>query len=353
MRIGIEQTLISGGLFMQIKGLHKNIYRLSQYALSQEKAADHRQRYNTFIKKWEIAKSQGCEEAFCQEYSGISKATYYRYRQKLKQLSAGIILPSKRPKRLRSSRWGESEKQLVLRIRRENPTYGKAKIAIILKRDFTSKISESTVGRILKHLQGKGLALKSPSAIRKRRKRNFTKGHARPWDYKDYKKMVMGERVQIDHMTVTKNGLCMKHFQAWDRKSKFIGAGVYHHAKSSSAKRFLLDFVAKAPFKIFSIQVDGGSEFMAEFEEACEKLGIPLIVLPPSKPSYNGGVERGNRTFREEFYTRRDLLADSIGAVRAELTKAVNKYNTYRPHANLNGLTPLEYINSTTLKVAA
>lgn len=163
----------------------------------------------------------------------------------------------------------------------------------------------------------------------------------------------MGERVQIDHMTVTKNGICMKHFQAWDRKSKFMGAGVYPHAKSSSAKRFLLDLVVKAPFKILSIQVDGGSEFMAEFEEACEKLGITLIVLPPSKPSYNGGVERGNGTFREEFYARKDILADSIGAFRAVLSKAVDKYNTYRPHANLNGLTPLEYIQFTSLQVPA
>ncbi|MEE9273671.1 MAG: hypothetical protein V3U57_10475, partial [Robiginitomaculum sp.] len=53
----------------------------------------------------------------------------------------------------------------------------------------------------------------------------------------------------------------------------------------------------KTPFTIKSIQVDGGSEFMAEFEQACEDVNIPLIVLPPSRPTYNGGVERGNRTF--------------------------------------------------------
>jgi transposase InsO family protein len=75
-------------------------------------------------------------------------------------------------------------------------------------------------------------------------------------------------------------------------------------------------------------------------------LDIPLIVLPPKKPAYNGGVERGNRTFREEFYARPDLLADSIGAMRYELSKAVQKYNSYRPHRNLKGFTPLQYIQS-------
>ena len=164
--------------------------------------------------------------------------------------------------------------------------------------------------------------------------------------------MVMGERVQIDHMTVTKNGICFKHFQAWDRCSKFIDTAIFSNAKSSSAKKFLLDFVRNAPYKILSIQVDGGSEFMAEFEEACEELHIPLIVLPPKKPEYNGGVERGNRIFREEFYNRSDLLEDSVRGIQAELRKALTKYNSYRPHRNLQGLTPLQYIQGSYLMAA-
>lgn len=91
---------------------------------------------------------------------------------------------------------------------------------------------------------------------------------------------------------------------------------------------------------------------MLHFEEACAGLGIQLYVLPPKRPQYNGGVERGNRTFREEFYARRDMLADSAGEINAELQKAVNKYNSYRPHANLNMMTPLSYIQSSYPKVA-
>ena len=85
---------------------------------------------------------------------------------------------------------------------------------------------------------------------------------------------------------------------------------------------------------------------MAEFEEACRELKIPLFVLPPKKPEYNGGVERGNRIFREEFYNRSDLLDDSVRGLQASLNKALIKYNSYRPHRNLHALTPLEYINS-------
>ena len=336
---------------MQIKGLHKNIYKLYVYSRTQECLDVYRKKYEEKVHRWETLILEGVRGKVAQEILGFSRPTYYRMKKILKDLEKGISPPSKRPKKLNKSRWGEAELQLVLMLRRQNSTYGKEKIATILKRDHGQTISESTVGRIITCLKAKGLITKSPSALRTKRKRNF-QGHAKPWTYKEYKTMVMGERVQIDHMTVTKNGISFKHFQAWDRRSKFIDTAVYSNAKSSSAKRFLLDFVRRAPYTILSIQVDGGSEFMAEFEEACAELSIPLIVLPPSKPTYNGGVERGNRTFREEFYDRPNLLADSIGAIRFELNKATEKYNTYRPHRVLKGLTPMEYINNHILEAA-
>ena len=43
-------------------------------------------------------------------------------------------------------------------------------------------------------------------------------------------------------------------------------------------------WILRALFVIKSVQVDGGSEFMAAFEDACAQLKIPLIILPPRKP---------------------------------------------------------------------
>ena len=328
---------------MQIKGLHKTIHRLYRYARTQECLETYRSLYKESVDKWDEAKRNGCSQALCKKYAGLSRATYYRRKKILKDLEAGLLPPTKRPRSVNKPHWGEAEKQLVLRIRRENPTYGKEKIARILKRDHGQTLSESTVGRILKRLMNQGLVSKSVSAWRTKRKRVFDH-HAKAWTFKKYEDMTLGERVQIDHMTVRKNGVTLKHFQAWERTSKFLDAGVFSHAKASSAKRFLLNFKARAPFKIHSIQVDGGSEFRAEFEKACQDLGLELIVLPPAKPKYNGGVERGNRTFREEFYNRPDLLEDSVRGIQAQLNKALTKYNTYRPHKNLNGLTPMEYL---------
>ncbi len=75
-------------------------------------------------------------------------------------------------------------------------------------------------------------------------------------------------------------------------------------------------------------------------------------MLPRFRPKYNGGVERGNRTFREEFYACRDLIADSIGAMRFELRKAVEQYNAFRPHHALKGKTPMEYLRTNQAEAA-
>jgi len=174
------------------------------------------------VTQWNKLKAAGTQPKKIPEFVGYSRAT----------LNQGIL-----------PHWGESEKQRVLQVRRQNPSYGKFKIATILKRDFDLEISES---------------------------------HAKPWTFKEC----------VDHMTTTKNGVSVKHFQAWDRCSRFIHAQIYTHATSGSAKRFGLEL----------IQVDGGSEVMGEFEAASE-LGLELIVLPPASPTKNGGVERGNRIF--------------------------------------------------------
>ena len=56
------------------------------------------------------------------------------------------------------------------------------------------------------------------------------------------------------------------------------------------------------PFPVRAIQVDGGSEFMAAFEAACQERGITLFVLPPRSPKLNGHVERIDGTHRSEFW---------------------------------------------------
>ena len=51
-----------------------------------------------------------------------------------------------------------------------------------------------------------------------------------------------------------------------------------------------------------AIQVDGGAEFEAVFEEEYQRRDIKLFVLPPRSPKLDGAVERVHRNHTEEFY---------------------------------------------------
>lgn len=142
----------------------------------------------------------------------------------------------------------------------DNPTYGKAKIAVILKRDYKILISESSVGRCIAKLISANKIKRSITATRIRRKRKFTV-NAKKWQY-GMKALSPGEMIQIDHMSVTKNNISMKHFQAWDPKTKTIVAELASNATSSAAAKFLHKVIEEMPFKVMSIQVDEGSEFI-------------------------------------------------------------------------------------------
>lgn len=109
---------------MQISYLHKNIYKLYKYSKPQEFLEVHHQKYEDPVHKWERLKEQGVEEPVIASFAGISRATYYRYKRVLKKLIQGILPPTQRPKSLRKSKISQTTKDLVLKIRKENPTYG-------------------------------------------------------------------------------------------------------------------------------------------------------------------------------------------------------------------------------------
>ena len=56
------------------------------------------------------------------------------------------------------------------------------------------------------------------------------------------------------------------------------------------------------PYPLKAIQIDGGSEFIAEFETTGTERNPRLYILPPRSPKLNGDVERYNQTWRYEFH---------------------------------------------------
>ena len=97
------------------------------------------------------------------------------------------------------------------------------------------------------------------------------------------------------------------------------------------------------PFPIRAVQIDGGPEFAAEFEQACQQRGVHLFVLPPRSPKLNGAVERANRTHTEEFYQVTPCSLE-MNQLNRELRHWEKIYNTVRPHQALGYLTPLQFL---------
>ena len=134
----------------------------------------------------------------------------------------------------------------------------------------------------------------------------------------------------------------LKHFTARDVVSRWDVVEV--HTRATATKAFLDTLQARLPLPLKAVQVGGGSEFQASFEDACQNRCLRLFVLPPRSPKLNGHVERAQRTHTVEFY---ELYAGDLDM--APLNQALKGweqvYNTVRPHQSLGYLTPLEYLN--------
>jgi transposase InsO family protein len=277
----------------------------------------------------------------CRHFS-IARQTFYRWSKRFnpKDLSSLDDRPS-RPRRWRRPTWTEAEILAVRQLRERYPFWGKMKLVVLLLRQGLA-LSASRVGRILAYLK-RSRQLKEP--LRR------TSAHRRPWKRqyatrkpRSYVALAPGDIVQLDTMDVRPEpGVVLKQFTTIDVVSRWSVPTIASNATARLASRALDDLIARSPFAIKAIQVDGGSEFMADFEDACQQKGILLFCLPPRSPKLNGRVERANRTFREEFYNCSDATPTVVG-FKADLRRWEHIYNHVRPHQALGYLTPAEFL---------
>jgi putative transposase len=231
----------------------------------------------------------------------------------------------------------------VLDLRRQFPRWGKDKLAVLLHRQQHS-VSVSMVGRILRQLKRQGRLIEPlrsgvPGSRRALR--------SRPYAVRKPKQCALsrpGDLVEVDTLDVRPlPGVVFKQFTARDLISRWDVIQAHTRATASTAAQFLDTLLHRMPFPIRALQVDGGSEFAAQFEQACQQRGLHLFVLPPRSPKLNGAVERANRTHTEEFY-QVTLCSLEMKKLNRELRQWEKIYNTVRPHQALGYLTPLQFL---------
>jgi putative transposase len=336
---------------MQQKRFYKPLYFVSKGIDTREYSQETYEKYDKLMLYKEL-KDQNCKEETILKILNISRSTYFKWKKAYNKYGLRGLEPlSKSPINKPKPQYDSKLKSLVLKIRKENPVWGKNKIFKIIQRDYKINTSISTVGRIITLLIKEEKVKHSRfyyGRIKNKKPRIFNK-HAKRWKY-GIKAKKLGELLQLDHAVIeVEPGKYVKHFDITCPITKLTHSQVYFRATSGVAASFL-DYIQKLfPFPIESIQVDGGSEFMDLFESACKEKNIELYVLPPKSPKFNGNVERRHGTIKYEFYSTYDGSAD-LEAIRAELMRYISKYNRYRPHQSLGLETPWDYYLNLTKK---
>ena len=289
------------------------------------------------VARWRRAMSDGLTAEQAAQAVGVPRSTLYRWEK-------DATPKSRRPRRARSKSWTPALRQAVERLRQDFPMWGRAKLGPLVRAEGFC-VSDATVGRIIASLVARGVVDPVP-ALRRR-------PHARRWTAKrrfakrlprDLAVSEPGGLVQLDtvfvNLTPTK---AIKHFTAYDPIAKWTVGKAFNRATAQAAASFLDKIIAEMPFPVKAIQVDGGSEFMAEFEAACQTKGVALYVLPPRRPQMNGAVERCNGAWRYEFYETYELPG-SVSELNPILDSFQHLYNHHRPHGALAGKTPAQYL---------
>ncbi len=293
------------------------------------------------VARWRRAMGDGLSAQNAAHAVGVPRATLYRWEKRPEPAS-------RRPKTPRKPQWSRELACAVEAARLDNPMWGKRKIAVLMRREGFGA-SVSTVGRILVRLVRRGVVLPVPLLRRRPEGRRFrltmSQRYARRLP-KGRKPTKPGELVQIDTLFVNvRPDAAIKHFTAYDPVAKWTLGHVARSASARNAAALLDKLLAEAPFPVRGVQVDGGSEFMAEFEQACRNKGLELCVLPPRRPDINAAVERAQSAWRYEFYAAYDL-PHRVDRLQAFVDAFAHRYNHHRPHQALGDLTPAQYLET-------
>ncbi len=323
---------------MQLKALPRTMVRGSQLRPPDLSPVALRR-----LQALEMWRRTGQLEDVCEVF-GLSRASLYRWRCRLDPNDLTTLeARSRRPHRVRQPQWSLVLQRAVERVRRAYPRWGKAKLLVLLRR-AGYQTSESTVGRILTHLRRRGVLVDPPVRRQKR-----WRPRPRPWAKRcpggPPKPQAPGDLVQLDTLQLRPvQAIRLWQFTGRDVVSRWDVVEVHWRATSLAAEKFLQTLLARCPFTIRGLQIDGGSEFRALFERACQRLNIPLYLLPPHSPKLNAHVERANGTHRREFYELVDDCPWTVVDLNRRLRTWEYTYNHIRPHQALGQLTPAEFL---------
>lgn len=297
--------------------------------------------------------SRACRKA------GISRALFYRWRERLERYGQDGVHPRRhRARPGRPVQLAPETERLRLSVAVSAATWGASRIAAYLRHRWQLRVAPSTVQRALRRA---GLAtrrqrltvlehraLQTAGLLTERTRRTLWQAqHGQP---RHVAACEPGELVCLDTFYIGQLKGVGKVWQitACDAACSYGVACLLPAHTAEAAAHFLRRVVRplyrRAGWRLRRVLTDGGPEFKGAFDEACRALGFRHTRTKPRHAWTNGFVERLQGTilqehwrvaFRRHYFTNRTALQRSLEAF-------MQSYNHERPHQGyrLRGRTP-------------
>lgn len=264
---------------------------------------------------------------------GVTKAArrYHTYRQFVyRQLEKydgsvqSLALRSRRSQRSPNAHT-EEELKLIKNMLRRNGRYGLAEVYVRCQSRGYSRSFES----MCRQIRNKGYRKVE------RKKKSYTRDENIQGTYP-------GEKVQVDIKYVPQECIrfpCYgdKYYQitAIDEYSRKRVLKIVKEKSTYETKEFIKSLRKRMGFKIETIQVDNGPEFVNDddktekdsaFEKAVKKLNMELKRTRPYSPWQNGKVERSHREDGKILYGREVFTSEK--ELKKKVARHEKKYNS-------------------------
>lgn len=222
------------------------------------------------------------------------------------------------------------------RIYTEHPTYGKRRMAVILRRDHGLSIGKNHVRTLMNKM---GLM-----AIYPKSKRNLSQPDKQ---HQIYPYLLRGLSITKPNQVWSTDITYIKLTHGFCYLTAIIDWHSRYVISWELSNTLDMDFCLRALERAYATATpeifnsDQGSHFTSpKFTALSEAKGVKISMDGRGRYLDNIFVERLWRTVKQEdIYIRQ---YESVAEVRVGLTKFFNDYNNYRPHQSLNDKTPAE-----------
>jgi IS30 family transposase len=258
---------------------------------------------------------------------GVHRATTYRWIKRMNKVSLGRFLQEyERAKkgRRRSHKTPVLVKILVCEIRKKYRNCCGEKIKYFLKQDHQIELSVSTIYKILNE----------KFQLSSKWKKKVSRGP-----------LIIGKTPRESLQTDTVDLGDVFAFTCIDTFTKEASV-VLKTELTAMAGKEALEEQLKFFKKINHIQRDGGSEFMAEWEDYARGKIPSIRTSRPYKKNDQAFIERFNGILRKECLGYGHYKKEHLPFLQKKLDSFLDYYHNTRPHLSLNMLTPLQFAMS-------